>query len=382
MESIAEINALVLDNIVDGIVTIDDRGIMISVNPAVPNIFGYEQVEELVGQNVSMLMPEPHRSAHDGYLSAYLRGGMPNIVGLGQVRFSGQRKNGSVFPVELGVTELRLDGRRIFVGILRDISERVAIEDALRGHTAALQRHHEEREAENALAGKIMERLMQRGGLDDACLQRWLMPASDFSGDAIAAARAPDGRLYVLLSDATGHGLAAAVSAVPVLTTFYSLVDHGYPLGYMAYEINRQLMAFLPVGRFVAANLVCVDTVGHSVEVWVGGMPEPLLIGPDGVLLRRFTSEHPPMGIVEFDEGMAGIEKFDCPPGSQLALYSDGLTEAGNGAGGEAFGEERLIEALASEAPDHRLGAVLAAFNAHTHGGVHHDDISLLLVDC
>jgi len=250
-------------------------------------------------------------------------------------------------------------------------------------YTASLKKYHDEREAENVLANGIMDRLAQRGQVPDASVQRWMMPASAFSGDIIANARSPDGKLYAMLADATGHGLAAAVSVVPVLTTFYSLVEHGYPLGYVAYELNRQLMTFLPAGRFVAASIVCIEPDAHSCALWTGGMPTPLLLDAEGAVIHTIAASHLPLGIIEFDEELAGIERFDCPAGSQLVLFSDGLTEAGNDSSScVAFGEDRLLHALSASKRDTRLAAVLAAFDAHVGSCVPHDDISLLLLNC
>lgn len=114
----------------DPIVVIDRTGLIRSANKATERVFGYPAAE-LVGRNVSMLMPEPYASAHDSYLANYLRTGEKRIIGSGR-DVSGRRKDGSVFPTYLAVGEAELDGEVIFVGILRDISERNAAEQALR----------------------------------------------------------------------------------------------------------------------------------------------------------------------------------------------------------------------------------------------------------
>jgi PAS domain S-box-containing protein len=112
----------VLETVLDAIITIDERGIVQTANSATERLFGYREAE-LVGSNVSKLMPEPYCSAHDGYLANYLRTGEKKIIGIGR-QVQGQRKDGSVFPMSLAVTEMLLSGgNRQFVGIVRDLSE-------------------------------------------------------------------------------------------------------------------------------------------------------------------------------------------------------------------------------------------------------------------
>ncbi len=116
----------VFETAVDGIITIDDRGGIDSMNPAAESIFGY-RADEVVGRNVTCLMPEPYAAQHDGYLRRYLQTGERKVIGIGRV-VEGLRRDGSTFPLELAVSEMQVGGRRMFTGIVRDISERVKIE--------------------------------------------------------------------------------------------------------------------------------------------------------------------------------------------------------------------------------------------------------------
>jgi PAS domain S-box-containing protein len=370
----------IFDNIDDCVVTIDDQGKICTVNAAVRTVFGHEP-EELLGQSIETLMPESSREAHRAGMRRYLGGGPPHIVGADRQQLPGRRKDGSELLLEVGVSEMRVDDQRRFVGIARDITQRAAAERKLREHAEMLERYHDDREAENELASEIMRRQLHREGLKDPQFSYWLTPASDFSGDIVAAFRSPKGRLYALLADGTGHGLAAAISLLPVLTTFYSLAERDYPLGYVAMEMNRQLMAFMPSGRFVAAGLICLSSETRVADLWMGGMPDLMLVESDGTIRSGLAASHLPLGIVEFDEDSSMIQRIQCPPGSQLVMFSDGLSEATD-TKGEAFGWSRLAQTLGSVPPGQRLEAVKSAVTLHTVGSVVQDDISMLLIDC
>ena len=126
----------VLDTAVDGIITIDEQGTVLSANPATKRIFGYAP-EELLGQPIQVLMPESYASKHSQYLNHYLETGERKVIGAGR-EVEGRRKDGSTFPMDLSVSEVQLDGRRIFTGLVRDITERRRAEEALRRSEAEL----------------------------------------------------------------------------------------------------------------------------------------------------------------------------------------------------------------------------------------------------
>lgn len=126
----------IFNTAVDGIITIDDHGIVDSMNPAAERIFGYS-ADEVIGRNISMLMPSPYHEEHDGYLQNYLTTGVRKIIGIGR-EVMGQRKDGSTFPLYLAVSEMNQGGRRMFAGIIRDITDRRRYEEALRQRASEL----------------------------------------------------------------------------------------------------------------------------------------------------------------------------------------------------------------------------------------------------
>jgi len=116
----------IIDTTVDGIVTIGVDGLIQSFNRAAERLFGY-RADEVIGSNIGLLMPEPYRSRHDHFLEAYLATGTARIIGIGR-EVEGQRKDGTVFPMDLAVGEVQFQDRRLFTGIIRDISQRRAME--------------------------------------------------------------------------------------------------------------------------------------------------------------------------------------------------------------------------------------------------------------
>ena len=120
----------ILDTVPEAMIVIDELGRVVSFSAAAAKLFGYG-AEEVIGRNVRMLMPEPYRVEHDGYIGNYLRTGEARIIGYGRL-VKGQTKDGSVFPMELAVGEARANGKRIFTGFVRDLTSRQKIEGELR----------------------------------------------------------------------------------------------------------------------------------------------------------------------------------------------------------------------------------------------------------
>jgi|WetSurMetagenome_2_1015567.scaffolds.fasta_scaffold00650_14 PAS domain S-box-containing protein len=165
LEKTARLQAI-LDTTVDGIVTIDEHAVIQSFNKAAERIFGY-QAKEVIGRNVNTLQPSPYREHHDEYMAGYLKTGIRKIIGIGR-EVQGRRKDGSIFPLYLAVSEVRVGKNRYFTGILRDLSEQKA---ALR-EIQSLARFPEEN-PHPILRFSKEGRLLYANSASDCLLETW-----------------------------------------------------------------------------------------------------------------------------------------------------------------------------------------------------------------
>lgn len=145
----------IIETAIDGIITIDNRGLMESLNPSALKIFGYD-AQEVIGKNISMLMPEPDRSDHDNYLERYERTRKTNIIGkVREVR--GLRKDGSTFPFRLAVSEVQYEFRKIYTGFIHDLSREKEAEEQLKNYAAGLENLVEDRTSSLEKMVKVLQ---------------------------------------------------------------------------------------------------------------------------------------------------------------------------------------------------------------------------------
>ncbi|MET3977459.1 two-component system sensor kinase FixL [Mucilaginibacter sp. UYP25] len=133
----------IIDNAIDGIITIDDRGKIETINPSACKLFDYAPAE-VIGKNVSMLMPPPDKAQHDEYLDRYQRTGKAHIIGVGR-EVKGLKKNGTVFPFRLALSEVQYSGRKIYTGFIHDLTREKQAEAQLKDYAAHLEEQVEER---------------------------------------------------------------------------------------------------------------------------------------------------------------------------------------------------------------------------------------------
>lgn len=378
IDSLRRVQAI-SDNVLDAIVTTDETGLIVSINQSTERIFGWPQ-HQLIGQNLAMLMSEETTKDHPGCLAVYTKG-EPSPMIAREYEILARHQDGHHFPATITTSQFTLDNHRMLISVIRDITERKQTEQKLSENARQLQNYYDQTQAEQQLALRLMEKQLHRSGLRDRCLRYKVIPAAHFSGDIVAAARSAEGQFYALLADATGHGLAAAISVLPVLALFYRMTKLSRSVQDIVQELNQQLQESMPIGRFVAVTLVCLDEKSRRGEIWVGGTPEAFLLDGRGQVVQTFPSANLPLGIVESSELGGAPEAFTWEPESQLVLCSDGLLEATNAAD-EQFGMQGLIHAAANTSPADRFDKIEQALQAYQDGSPASDDVSLMLIDC
>ena len=246
-----------------------------------------------------------------------------------------------------------------------------------------LEQHQQRVQQELEISQHLFANIVRTGNLLDApCLRHMSVPMSLFNGDLLVASYNPAGGLHILLGDFTGHGLSAAVGAMPLSELFYGMTAQGYSIGDLAEEMNAKLLSIMPTRMFCAACLIEVDFRQKSLMVWNGGLPDVLLVDGQGKLVQRIPSNHLPLGVVPFtpDDRKVGI--FEMRNDVRVFLYSDGLTEATR-ADQEMFGVARLENHFGGHiSPAKLFDAILATLDLFRGGAQQTDDISLLEIDC
>lgn len=204
----------ILATVPDAMIVIDENGIILSFSAAAEKMFSYSE-SEVIGENVSMLMPSPDRERHDGYLKNYRETGVRKIIGIGRVT-TARRRDGNTFPIELSIGEARIDGQRIFTGFVHDITQRQQTELRLQDLQSELA--HVGRVSEmGTLASSLAHELNQPlTAIASYCEGADELLAGDIDCEAIATAR-----------DALREAAAECVRAGEIVRRMRDFMSHG-----------------------------------------------------------------------------------------------------------------------------------------------------------
>jgi len=253
---------------------------------------------------------------------------------------------------------------------------RMTIQKYAHSQTLINQRETEERD----LALHVFDRMTGLQNLDHPWIHYVSRPSSYFSGDIIAAETTPDGDLHVILGDATGHGLAAGLTVMPVADLFHALTIRGEGITAIAQKLNERLHNLLPTGRFVAAILVAVKASQGRVEVWNGGCPPVYCVNGSGEVKATFPSFHLPLGILPDIPGIKSVSiEYDRETPEKIYLFSDGVPDAENINSGQQFSMDKVETFLTADG-ERRLDQLMLALETHIGDSSAQDDISMVEV--
>ncbi len=270
----------------------------------------------------------------------------------------------------------------VFAAKLRAVVRTLLLSREVEERNRQLAAYQVAEQQEARIAQHVISRLTRGELLDDPALRHWIRPGEGvFSGDMLLAARTPSDNLHVLLADAAGHGLAAALNALPVTQPFYAMTENGFPIDRIVAEINGKIRSLLPIERFVAASAIAVNFQEQVISIWNGGNPPVMIIDEQGETLFAARSRHLPLGVAEKHLFSAGMDVYHYDRRCQVVACSDGMMELEDERGKPLVCADLLLQ-LGKLPFGERLPALRQRTEALPALAGAVDDISVLLVDC
>lgn len=335
----------ILETVPDAMVVIDERGLILSFSAAAERMFGYLE-DEILGENVSTLMPSPDRERHDGYLERYLKTGERRIIGIGRV-LTARHRDGATFPIELAVGEARIGDDRMFTGFIRDLTERQQAE--LRVHDLQSVLAHVQRVSEmGTLATSLAHELNQ----PLTAIANYVEAARDMLEET------PDEEMLVTLREALDECAQQSVRAGQIVRRLRDFIARG--------ETERRIES---LHRLVteASALALVGAGEQELEVDVRLDPRA-----DRVLVDRIQIQQVLLNLIR--NAIEAMEQVDAP---RLLIYSEKepggfvrITVADSGPGLAPDVANRLFEPFQStKVSGMGLGLSISSTIVSAHGG-------------
>jgi CheY-like chemotaxis protein len=241
-----------------------------------------------------------------------------------------------------------------------------------------IAKHHDYLLNEQRVAKAVFDKVAHSGCLNAPNIRYLQSPYALFNGDLLLAAFTPAGDMHVLLGDFTGHGLPAAVGAMPLAEVFYGMTAKGYGLAETLREMNAKLKRILPVDMFCCATLLSLSFQRRSVEVWNGGMPDGYLHVIATGERKRLKARHLPLGVLSPQTFDDRTEVFPMAVGDRVFLLSDGVIDTCD-SHEQLFGVDRLQQVFAANRqPDLLFEEIEQALR--DFGGQARDDVSMVEV--
>jgi len=231
---------------------------------------------------------------------------------------------------------------------------------------------------EQEQASKIYRRMTRKDEIDGLTLRHHLSPMSLFNGDMLLSAKTPDDTIMVLLTDATGHGLPAALGALPVRDVFYTMASKGCDAVEIIKELNRKLVEILPTEFFLCGAMLVIPPNSNICHIWNGGMPDVVIFRPDEHKIHKtIKSGSLPLGIASASVFTASLTEVELQEHDSVIMYSDGVTEAQRD-DGSYFGEKRFLQAVAESDSYQVIETLLKRITEFSGDSSQSDDVSVV----
>ena len=235
---------------------------------------------------------------------------------------------------------------------------------------------------EQEIAESFFIKAIQGTNITNPNINWKIRPAGTFSGDMVLSACSPSRDLYMLIGDFTGHGLSAALGAMPVSEVFHAMTSKGFCPEDVLSAINKKIKALLPVGMFFGVQLVVINQNLEHALIFNAGMPDLLLVdGQSNQIKQRFHSKGLPLGIIAEINPMEIAEYVSINSGDKILMFSDGLTEARN-ATGEEFGDSRLENAISNADTNGIYAQIFNDLDSFCGEMTQVDDVTLVELNC
>jgi two-component system, HptB-dependent secretion and biofilm response regulator len=241
-----------------------------------------------------------------------------------------------------------------------------------------LSQHHQRLLQEQTVAKQVFDNVAHSGCLNASNVRFFLSSLAVFNGDVVVAAIRPNGNMMVLLGDFTGHGLPAAIGAMPLASTFYGMVHKGFSMSDVLREINKKLKAILPIGLFCCATMIDFNFRRKRIKVWNGGLPAGVIYRGSDSSLIPLRSTHLPLGVLQDKSFKDDVQVYDLERHDRIFMWSDGIHEARNSEG-DMFAEERLFKLFEeNESSETVFDEILLGVKNFIGSGEQDDDLSMI----
>lgn len=243
-----------------------------------------------------------------------------------------------------------------------------------------ISRHNEHLMREQEVAKAVFDNIAHSGCIDAPNIKSLLSPMAVFNGDMVLVAKKPADGMYVLLGDFTGHGLPAAIGALPASEIFYGMSRKGFSMQEILREINRKLKQILPIGVFCCASMLDLSFHDGVVKVWLGGLPDLIVFRSKSNKLEKIRSTHLPLGVLSDEKLLLQLDVLHLDYGDKIYVWSDGIHEALNDRR-EMFGSHALDQVFKNNTDaDHLFDEILQAVKLFTGDQEQDDDYTMVEV--